>query len=664
MALNDIFNLELVRVTAAGNVDDGKSTLIGRLLFDLAQVYEDQLAALANAARIEGELDYSLLTDGLSAEREQKITIDVAYRYCTIGSRRFVIADVPGHEQYTRNMITGASRAEVLLALVDARNGITDQTRRHLSIASLLGIKHIAVAINKMDLMNYSEDHFNKIREQIYEISDHLSLARPICVPCSALKGDMVHNRGTHLPWYNGPTVREFLEQVEIAALPASTPLRLPIQLVSRPNQDFRGYAGQLSGKKLSVGDKITIHPSGLTTTISELWVSGQKRGYAEAGEAVLFTTSDLVDISRSDIIASENDLPIVTSNLEATICWFSTNSLKLGRRYLLKHATKTNPCVIDEINYAFDMRDLTKIKDKKELVINEVANIRLQTLSPVVADLYNKSKETGCFILIDEITNETIGAGVISSITPLDPHSSDRLKKSLLKADCDPGQGAITLEDKVELSKIIIDYACRHYPQIFATCSFGKDSRVLVDLILKVKSDLKFIGIDTGYEFTESFEYGAKLVAETGMNFRWIKAPEEEQKKINKEFGDQFIKDGKYKCCAMKRPALAAVTPHYQAWITGLRRDETNYRSKLKIIDASGSIVKVNPLAFWTEKEIWQYIHTHKLSYHPLYDQGYKSLGCKTCTFKSAGIDDQERAGRFVGSENNGEECGLHTGI
>lgn len=402
-------------MATAGSVDDGKSTLIGRLLFDSGAVYEDQVRAVEQASRQKGftEIDLSLFTDGLSAEREQRITIDVAYRYFQTPRRRFVIADVPGHEEYTRNMVTGVSTADVVLVLVDARHGMVTQSRRHLFVCSLLNIGHVLVVVNKMDEVGYQEAKFAEIQSEITAMTGRLPVHDLQFMPVSALAGDMVVERGANLPWYGGRTLLDYLENVQVASNRNLIDLRLPVQHVLRPHQNFRGFAGLVESGTVRVGDTVVVLPSNSASRVKEVFVSGDAETEAWAGQSISVTLEDEVDASRGSMIVRPENQPTVDSHLEATVCWFSRAPLDTGRSYLLKHTTRTVRAFINQLRYRINIDTLHR-EASELLQTNEVGRVYLTTALPLVFDPYYRNRGTGCFILIDEITRETAGAGVI----------------------------------------------------------------------------------------------------------------------------------------------------------------------------------------------------------------------------------------------------------
>jgi bifunctional enzyme CysN/CysC len=410
----------LLRIATAGSVDDGKSTLIGRLLYDSKQVLEDQLLQLSEASvnTQEGEIDLSLLTDGLRAEREQGITIDVAYRHFTTGRRAFILADTPGHVRYTRNMVTGASTADVALVLVDARNGVLQQSRRHLFIASLLRIPHVIVCVNKMDLVDYSEDRFNEVCEDFSAFAARLKLTDLSFVPISALKGDNVVEPSEKMLWNGGPPLLYQLEHVEIVADRNLIDVRLPVQWVIRSepgvDEDFRGYAGRMASGVLRVGDEVTVLPSGESSHVASISNHDTTMQEAYPPLSVTVQLTDDIDVSRGDLICRPRSHPSVSREVEAVVCWMSEAASRENGRYLVKHTTKTVRGVLAEVVHRIDVDTLHHDEDAGELALNEIGRVRLRTSSPLIFDPYDQNRRTGAFILIDEASNETVAAGMI----------------------------------------------------------------------------------------------------------------------------------------------------------------------------------------------------------------------------------------------------------
>jgi sulfate adenylyltransferase subunit 1 len=410
---------ELVRFITAGSVDDGKSTLIGRLLHDSKAIFEDQLHALQKTTQKRGAsgLDLALLTDGLSAEREQGITIDVAYRYFATPGRKFIIGDAPGHEQYTRNMVTGASTANLAVILIDARKGVLTQSRRHAFLASLVGIPHLVVAVNKMDLVGWSQEVFNRIRGEFSAFAKGLGLRDITFIPLSALNGDMVVDRGDNLDWYRGPALMEYLESVEIAHDINERDFRFPVQWVCRPQDeafhDYRGYAGRIESGSIQVGDEVTVLPSGLTSSVAQIVTLDRELARAAAPQSVQITLDDPLDVSRGDMIVKSDDLPRVATQFAARICWFAPQPLDLARKYLIKHTTRTVKVMVTAIEHQVDVNTLER-HPADSLRFNEIARVSMRTLQPLFVDDYATNRATGSFILIDETTNNTLAAGMI----------------------------------------------------------------------------------------------------------------------------------------------------------------------------------------------------------------------------------------------------------
>jgi bifunctional enzyme CysN/CysC/sulfate adenylyltransferase subunit 1 len=406
---------ELLRFTTAGSVDDGKSTLIGRLLHDAKAVYEDQLASVKKSRinRSSGPIDFSLLTDGLRAEREQGITIDVADRHFATARRKFIIADTPGHEQYTRNMATGASTASLAVVLVDATKGLLPQTRRHSYIASLLGIPNLLVAINKMDLAGYQEDVFVRLRNDFLVLADQLKITAVKCVPVSALAGDNVVDRSPNMPWYFGPTLLEHLEAVPIHPASSITAIRIPVQYVIRPDASFRGFAGQVSGGTVRSGDAIMALPSRQTTRVQSIVTFDGELDAAVLSQAVTLKLEDEIDISRGDMLVSPDAPPTVSSHFSAMVVWLNELPLQLHRTYLLKHTTRQVKGAVTRIHYRVDVNTLSH-ESTQELSMNGIASVELETSSPLFFDSYALSRLTGSFILVDPLSNATVGAGMI----------------------------------------------------------------------------------------------------------------------------------------------------------------------------------------------------------------------------------------------------------
>ena len=411
---------EILRFTTAGSVDDGKSTLIGRLLYDSKSIFQDQLAAIENTSKKKGldEIDFSLLTDGLKDEREQGITIDVAYRYFNTPNRKFIIADTPGHIQYTRNMVTGASTANAALILIDARNGLIEQTKRHSYIASLLQIPHVLVCVNKMDLVNYEKGAFEKIKEQYKDFAAKLDIQDFKFIPISALKGDNVVNRSENMEWYNGPTLLHSLENIPVANDLNHIDFRFPVQTVLRPHtdeyHDYRGYAGRISSGILRIGDQVTALPSQLQSNVKKIHCADINLKEAYAPQSISIELEDDIDISRGDMIVKTTNQPQNSQEIDAMICWMGENALHLNGKFGIQHTTRTGKCIVKEIVYKMDLDKLKRLEGEVTLMKNDIARIKIKTTTPLFFDSYRKNRNTGSFILIDEANNNTVGAGMI----------------------------------------------------------------------------------------------------------------------------------------------------------------------------------------------------------------------------------------------------------
>jgi sulfate adenylyltransferase subunit 1 len=422
--------VELLRFNTCGSVDDGKSTLIGRLLYDSKSLMEDQLAALENAADLSGggQINLANLTDGLRAEREQGITIDVAYRYFATPRRKFIVADTPGHVQYTRNMVTGASSANLSIVLVDARQGVIEQSRRHTYLASLLRIPHLVIAVNKMDLVDWSEARFLEIRAAFEDFLPRLELRDVKFIPLSALNGDNVVETSKHTPWYCGPTLLGHLETVHIASDWNLQGLRFPVQWVNRPNNprdprlhDFRGLSGQLAGGILRAGQKVMVLPGGLKSTVKEIWTYDGPLAEAFCPQGVTVQLADDLDVSRGDtLVGLDTPLPGLGTELTARVCWMHPRPLQRGRKYLLKHTTQTVQAVVTALEHRVDIRTFEPQPEPAELAMNDIGEIRLKTAKPLVYDGYATNRLTGAFILIEPGTNATVAAGMLHP--PLEP--------------------------------------------------------------------------------------------------------------------------------------------------------------------------------------------------------------------------------------------------
>ncbi|HJZ62042.1 MAG TPA: GTP-binding protein [Miltoncostaeaceae bacterium] len=416
---------ELVRLVTCGSVDDGKSTLIGRLLYDTKQIFADQLEHVEETSRRRGDgyVNLALLTDGLRAEREQGITIDVAYRAFTTPRRRFQLADAPGHVQYTRNMVTGASTADLAIILVDARHGVVEQTRRHASISALLGIRHLLVAVNKMDLVGYDESRFRAVADALAELGARLEAPDMVAIPIAALHGDNVAERSEAMPWYDGPTLLEHLETVEIGGDRNLAEGRFPVQWVIRPmsaeHPDYRGYAGRVAGGVWRAGDEVVVLPSGRRSRVAAVETLDGPVAAAGPPMSVTIRLEDDLDVARGDMLAHAGAPPTVTRRLDATVCWMSERPLVPGARYAVKHTTRMVRAAVDEVVDRLDLETLEHLGGADRLELNDIGTVRLRLSGPLAVDAYRQSRATGCFIIVDEATNDTVGAGIVVEATP-----------------------------------------------------------------------------------------------------------------------------------------------------------------------------------------------------------------------------------------------------
>jgi len=500
----------LLRFSTAGSVDDGKSTLIGRLLYDSRNVYDDQIRSVTHNAAI----DFAQLTDGLRAEREQGITIDVAYRYFSTPRRKFIIADTPGHEQYTRNMATGASTADVAIVLVDARKGILDQTRRHTCIAALLGIPTVIAAINKMDLVEFSKEVFEQHRRSLLDLARRLEIPELIAVPVSALDGDNVVNRSDRMPWYDGPSLLELLETVPLAIERSHVGFRLAVQRVLRPHQDFRGFAGQITSGVVHPGDEVLALPSGRRTRVRTITTFDGELERAHAPQSIVLTLEDETDLSRGDMIASVSAPPKKSSRFEATVVWMHEKPLQPGATYLLKHASQTVRAQVLDLRSRIQVEHLAH-NPADQLALNDIGEVVVETSRPLLADLYRESRATGSFILIDQADNTTAGAGMIRRIWDAAEsdsrahhatrgllvlgnraHLASELEKALLEI------GAIVLRTRVPVSPSLVNIARLGAVVLVESASDGPMTITRVDVV-----DAKPRELAPELEFAEAAE-------------------------------------------------------------------------------------------------------------------------------------------------------------
>lgn len=415
-----LYEQDLLKFCTAGSVDDGKSTLIGRLLFDSKSIYEDQFLAIKRTSERKqlDEVNLALLTDGLAAEREQGITIDVAYRYFSTAKRRFIIADTPGHEQYTKNMVTGASHSELILILIDVSKGIQRQTKRHLNIANLLGIKNIILCVNKMDLVDYSQSRFLDVKEELEAYTSDFNAKQILYVPMSALSGENVVEKSKKMPWYEGEGLLKILEGIDLDdQYLLAEKFRFPVQYVNRPNSQFRGYSGQVLSGEISKGDSVIVLPSGLKTKIKTIVTYDGDKDQVSSPESVTLTLEDEIDISRGDVIVKENESALMASDFEVHLCWMDSKTLEKGRKFVLKQSASEVKAIVKDIIHLINVDDLEE-KSVNQLVLNDLAKVKIKTQKPILFDSYYENHLTGSFILIDELSNQTVAAGMILKVS------------------------------------------------------------------------------------------------------------------------------------------------------------------------------------------------------------------------------------------------------
>ena len=414
--------MDILRIATAGSVDDGKSTLIGRMLYDTKTVFQDQLESVERASKERGDdyVDLALLTDGLRAEREQGITIDVAYRYLATPRRKFIIADTPGHIQYTRNMVTGASTADLALVLVDARKGLVEQSRRHAFLATMLQVPHLVLCVNKMDLVDFSQEVYENIRDEFEQFATRLNVRDLRVIPVSALHGDNMVTRSEHTPWYDGPTLLHHLENLYVASDRNLIDVRFPVQFVVRPkskeHHDYRGYAGQVAGGVLKAGDDVMVLPSGLTSKIASVETADGPVDEAFPPMSVTVLLEDDIDVSRGDMICRPHNTPTVAQDVEAMVCWMTDEPLVAGQKFGIKHTTRMARAVVKDLRYRLDVNTLHRDEGASGLGLNDIGRVRLRTTQPLLCDPYGRNRTTGAFILIDERTNRTVAAGMIAA--------------------------------------------------------------------------------------------------------------------------------------------------------------------------------------------------------------------------------------------------------
>jgi len=624
-----------LKILTCGSVDDGKSTLIGRLLHDSKLIFEDQLSAIKNTHKdsTDGvDFDLAHLVDGLQAEREQGITIDVAYRYFSTSKRKFIIADTPGHEQYTRNMVTGASNSDLAVILIDARKGLTTQTKRHAYLVSLLGINQIVVAINKMDLVNYDKSIFNRIKDDFLSFATKLSLGKTNFIPISALKGDNVVNSSENMDWFNQLALLPFLEEVKLPNNQSNDGFQLPVQYVNRPNADFRGYCGTLNQGTVKVGDSVTVLPSGLDSKIERIVTADGDLENAHAGMAITLTLASEIDISRGDLLVHSTNSSAITkqTKFQSHVVWMNQEPLSMNQTYELIMGHKRVNARVSNIHHRINVNTLDKL-DAKSLNLNEIGylDIELDSLMPIEG--FSKNKKLGSFILIDKMSNATVAAGIINS------EKTERIdsNKSTLDFKAINNQ----LEDAT--AQDIVEWAVSIKGKTIVTTNFGPQEAVLLHMVSQLAPDTEVLWIDSGYNKVETYKFADNLTNKLGLNITvytpLVTAARRDavmngipliDEHSHGEFSDQF------KLEPFKR-AMNEINP--DVWLTAVRREQTLVRQEMDIVSLGpNEVIKVSPLLDWTINDMKTYLNKYGLPDETFY-------------FDPTKVE-------------SGRECGLHT--
>jgi sulfate adenylyltransferase large subunit/thioredoxin-dependent adenylylsulfate APS reductase len=641
---------DLLRFVTIGSVDDGKSTLIGRLLHDANGLYQDQLDAVRRASargstRGHGsvhEIDFSLVTDGLLAEREQGITIDVAYRYFATARRKFIIADTPGHVQYTRNMATGASTADVAVILVDARYGVLPQTRRHAHVAALLGIKDVIACVNKMDLVDFDDARFAAIGGDLDLIGRKLGITLHV-LPVSALAGDNVVHPSERMPWWTGGTLLDRLETIETlqtTGAAGAQPFRFPVQLVLRPGLGYRAFAGQIASGQIANGTEVIALPSGKRTKIVGVDLAGSDVGTAAAPMSVALRIADELDLSRGDMLVSAVDAPRSASVFDAKVVWMSERALDPDKTYLLKHTTRTVRADLSVLS-GTDPETLEPTP-AETMGLNDIGLVRVHARSPLSFDPYLENRATGAFIVIDSLTNDTVAAGMIVR------------EEAVTKAA--PPEEALAL-------------ALSRYERVAIAFS-GAEDVILIDMATRIRSDVSVFFLDTGRLHPETYRFLERVRERYGVRIEALFPDPQLVESLVREKGlYSFRNDGHGECCGIRKVApLRRKLATLDAWVTGQRRDQSpGTRSNVAVIEEDATfgslerpLVKINPLATWTSERVWAYIRRENVPYNELHERGFVSIGCEPCT-RPILPGQHEREGRWWWEEAMKKECGLH---
>jgi len=627
----------LLRLLTCGSVDDGKSTLIGRLLHDSKLVYEDQLAAVKKASasgqgnQDSGELDLALLVDGLQAEREQGITIDVAYRYFSTSKRKFIIADTPGHEQYTRNMATGASNCDLAIILVDARKGLLTQTRRHSFIVSLLGIKHVVVAVNKMDLVGYDKGVFEKIEQDYKNFTKNLDIPNIHFIPVSALTGDNVVDKSTKMPWYQGQSLLNLLEDVDTQTDPSKGDWQLPVQYVNRSGSDFRGYCGTITAGSIKLGDHIRVLPSGHTSTIKSIVTADGDLPQAYAPMAITVTLTQEIDISRGDtLVHASNAAHTISSNqFTAHLVWMDQQTLSLTRDYELKLGSKRINARIKKIHHLINVNTLEQ-SFAKTLELNEIGLVELHLDAPIPAANFKHSKGLGSFILIDKISNATAAAGMIED---LNPASSVAANDNLAALNLPRANQKLALGT----AKKTVEWAIGLGGNTLVTTNFGPQEAVLLHMVSQIAANTKVLWIDSGYNMPQTYAFAEKVAEQLKLNLVTYTPTVSAARRdavlggiptiddpTHAEFTEQF------KLEPFKR-AMAEISP--DVWLSALRREQSPLRQHMNTVaNGPNGTIKVSPLLDWSLEDMQAYLTHHRLPDETRYFDPTKAEAGREC--------------------------------
>ena len=627
----------LLRLLTCGSVDDGKSTLIGRLLYDSKLVYEDQLAAVKQASlsgqgnQDSGELDLALLVDGLQAEREQGITIDVAYRYFSTSKRKFIIADTPGHEQYTRNMATGASNCDLAIILVDARKGLLTQTRRHSFIVSLLGIKHIVVAVNKMDLMDYNQNVFEQIQQDYQTFAQNLDLPNIHFIPVSALTGDNVVDESPQMPWYQGPSLLHLLEDLNTQTDVSQGDWQLPVQYVNRPNANFRGYCGTIAAGSVKPGDEVRVLPSGQTSTIASIVTADGDLKQAFAPMAITVTLTHEIDISRGDTLVHANNATHTVSSqqITANLVWMDQQTLNLSRDYELKLGSKRINARVKKIHYKVNVNTLER-SSANTLELNEIGLVELHLDAPIPASEFKHSKGLGSFILIDKISHATAAAGMISELKVVSTTAANDNLATLNLPRANQQLDSASAEE-------VVKWALGLGGKTLVTTNFGPQEAVLLHMVNQVSADTQVLWIDSGYNMPQTYAYAEQVINQLNLNLvvytPAVSAARRDavmggipttDEPAHVEFTEQF------KLEPFKR-AMAEIAP--EVWLTALRREQSQLRQQMDTVahGPSGTI-KVSPLLDWSLEDMQAYLTKHGLPDETRYFDPTKAEAGREC--------------------------------